>query len=241
MSDKCWARHLGNCDGISREHVVSSAVISGDCNCPLTTTGIHRMPDGRKGLKALVAKVLCRKHNADLSIVDSEAKKLSDFLLRLKRAVPDADIEIDGRLLERWVTKTVINCVVSGWADKEKWYPGEGIVESAFGMSAVPPLCGLYSVDADVLSSGGTSFAFRTYWGHPVDQPKELLGAHLTVNGLPLFLAVHSGMVSRIAELPGIAGMTRSDGSKPAHLHHPAAIAIHGNVPHPTVRIRLAW
>lgn len=121
------------------------------------------------GLGSLVAKILCRKHNSDLSEVDDAAIHCFNVFregIRLQQtrgvlqnpqkwAVPFGinwnvrRFVIDGPRLERWFLKTLINLSFGG-----EWIIGPGshapgtpsteLVEIAFGRREFQPQAGLF-------------------------------------------------------------------------------------------------
>lgn len=123
--DDCWAASLGNCaDGISREHYVSEAFFSGPS---VAVRGLPWCKDQTKvvGIGSATAKVLCKKHNSDLSPLDQEAGNLMGVIrehLRLTAARPKRPISpfkiermfVNADLLERWLLKCLINLTTGG-------------------------------------------------------------------------------------------------------------------------------
>ena len=116
----CWAASLGDCDDkITREHVISQCLFKGD---EITVQGFPWCLNEPKtiGLSNLVAKILCRKHNNNLSDLDAAALRAFDVLresIRMndvrgklkQRFWRIKHFKIDGPLLERWFLKTLIN------------------------------------------------------------------------------------------------------------------------------------
>lgn len=117
---ECWARRLNDCEGsISREHIVSDCLLSD----VIQVQGFSWCKDEKRQISAasFVKKSLCRKHNERLSPTDTEISKFvkalkefnknrKNFALNgfsLKR-IP-ITFQIDGRLLEKWFCKTLIN------------------------------------------------------------------------------------------------------------------------------------
>ena len=115
----------------------------------------------------LTANILCQKHNNDLSPVDgaglaafnvfrdaAATQETRHKYLNIGLApycFPVAQYEIDGRMFERWLLKTLINYEISG--DQElpigppairPGRPPNELVEIAFGMRDFQPAAGLY-------------------------------------------------------------------------------------------------
>src|SRR5437899_10575191 len=71
--NECWAACLGDCsDKISREHIISASLFPAD---KITVQGLSWCKGEPKeiGLAALTRKILCTKHNSDLSEIDAAA------------------------------------------------------------------------------------------------------------------------------------------------------------------------
>jgi hypothetical protein len=169
---RCWATSLGDCEGkISREHLVSQALFP---EGNVTVRGLHWCRDGTKtvGLASLTGKILCRKHNSELSELDSTVKQAFEtldsslhlFQLRSKlksRRWTIQTLTIDGALLERWFLKTLINLSYGGsWVIGEGSHPAgmpnDELVRIAFGRAAFREKAGLYTAAHD-----GEVVAFR--------------------------------------------------------------------------------
>ena len=122
---ECWAACLGNCsDKVSREHLVSRGLFIGDI---IRVEGFSWCKTGPKevGLSSLTAKILCKKHNSDLSEVDAGGANAFDIFRQLRLVAnqrqglpPNSwqvpEYRIDGPLLERWLLKTLINISYNG-------------------------------------------------------------------------------------------------------------------------------
>jgi len=159
---QCWALPLANCsDSISREHLVSQCFflsqtvkVMGHDWCKNTPKEI--------GLSSLTAKILCKKHNQDLSNLDSAAGEAfecfrdSDRLSSIRKAMKPIlwhiqRYSINGLLLERWFLKTLINIQSTssypiGFNSNKAGMPSDELVKIAFGFSPFPEKCGLYCV-----------------------------------------------------------------------------------------------
>src|ERR1035438_2904312 len=88
----CYARSLGRCSQqISREHYVSDKVLRvvslGEPSVLVSNLHFQQpnMPE-RKGIRSLVAKVLCSKHNSDLSPFDVAGFSLISGMDQMDRA-----------------------------------------------------------------------------------------------------------------------------------------------------------
>jgi hypothetical protein len=114
------------------------------------------------GLSGLTAKILCAKHNNDLSELDSasakafgamrEMMRLSNVRAKLlPRNWTVQRYQVDGPRLERWFLKTLINLCF----EKEKYIgsesievgqPSKSLVEICFSIGRFETYAGLYSV-----------------------------------------------------------------------------------------------
>lgn len=158
----CWASSLGDCtEKLSREHVVSQALFLGE---QVTVQGFPWCRNEAKkiGLSSLTAKILCRKHNSDLSQLDSagarafetlrEMMRLSNVraVLKPRRWTVERYL-VDGPSLERWFLKTLINLAFEGEYCIGRHSPGAGqpsrpLVEISFGARKFEGHAGLYNV-----------------------------------------------------------------------------------------------
>jgi hypothetical protein len=117
--DDCWANSLGGCcNTLSREHLVSAGLF-GDIVEVGGFPWCKKAPI-RVGISAVTSKILCARHNNELSPIDDtgqraffafrELARLSTVRSRLKPDVWNVKrYEIDGLGLERWFLKTMIN------------------------------------------------------------------------------------------------------------------------------------
>ena len=113
-NDECYLGHLGVCSPkLSREHLVSDAVLKVIQKERLTVEGFPWLPPGEThpiGAGSLVAKCLCKPHNSALSALDTTAGKFF-------AAIEACDLARDGRKehhlfsghdIERWFLKTLL-------------------------------------------------------------------------------------------------------------------------------------
>ena len=154
---KCWAEKLGECSGdISREHLVSSSLFSHDI-VNVQGLGWCRNEVKRIGLANLTSKILCKKHNNDLSEVDMAGAESFDILREVKRQffvrqklLPRrwtvTRYYIDGTMLERWFLKTGLNLVYydqSQLKDSDQ-SPDVKLLEVIYGKQKLKEFAGLY-------------------------------------------------------------------------------------------------
>lgn len=152
---KCWAQVLGNCSNLqTKEHIVSKGILKEELslNNIVLTYGIGTNDSNLKkvGVSSLSSKILCSRHNNQLSALDSEAIKaftgLKNFLkisqnLKNGESLNQNNLEFNGLLLERWFLKTTIN-ILYGPPHNCKTPPIE-LVELAFGLRKFPKEVGL--------------------------------------------------------------------------------------------------
>jgi hypothetical protein len=159
MND-CWAACLGDCsDKISREHIISANLFPSD---KIMVQGLSFCRNEPKeiGLAALTKKILCTRHNRDLSEIDAaagesmntlrEATRLSNVRVERKIRYPRViRYKIHGPSLERWFLKTFINVVYKqtypiGSPAAKLWVPSADLVEIAFQRKSFNAKAGLY-------------------------------------------------------------------------------------------------
>jgi hypothetical protein len=158
----CWADCLGNCESKqSREHVVSENLWLSNT---VTVQGVSWWADAPKdiGIANLTAKILCRRHNSDLSRVDSSA---GDSFATLREVARLKNVReamkpirwtvkkyvLDGVMLERWFLKTLINIAFDGkypiGSDATvAGRPSERLVRIAYGLESFKGKAGMYTM-----------------------------------------------------------------------------------------------
>lgn len=184
---------------MSREHVISRSIFASACDCPTLVEGMHRLPSGYLAESAMTAKILCKRHNSDLSPLDEEAGKLADLLLIAARGNEVGRRDLNGLLIERWAFKTLMNGLVAGWSDQRKWVPSELIVRYIFGQGGIPSGCGLYTVDGDISDLLNPQDASITpVWSGTNSNTKVCFGGYIRVHGLQLFVAIYDQAVEQI-------------------------------------------
>ena len=173
---KSWAKLLGNCDSSSREHLVSAGLYPDEI---MTVSGLSRCSSPKDvHINNLTSRILCEKHNNALSPLDKiGVRSMNTFrdVSRLWRARSDANttkrwtkqtFQINGRGLERWCLKTLINVVCSegeyslGADAAEDDMPSDPLVRIAYGHESFKPKAGLYGV-ADVDAQWNLIEGFR--------------------------------------------------------------------------------
>jgi hypothetical protein len=178
-----------------------------------------------------VGKILCRKHNSDLSGLDAtaldtfnafrESVRLNNVRTGLRtKSWTIKRFIIDGGHLERWFLKTLINLSVgSEWilgpGHHVEGVPPEHLVNIAFGQSAFDRGAGLYLAGLkgeQIDSMDGMNITPRTYGSNLVGGAFTFRGYRFYLNLLPerLTLDGHSHLLYRdskmIFQVPNSAG-----------------------------------
>lgn len=119
---KCYAKHLGRCNGKSAEHYISKAIL--EVIGPFEIRGLPWLKQGESkvvSVNALTASVLCRYHNSLLSDFDSEAARFISHLKLIDSKETALELEqvpekfiVDGLKLEKWFLKTFCAVTASG-------------------------------------------------------------------------------------------------------------------------------
>lgn len=159
---KCWAACLGDCgDKISREHLVSASLFS-EGNLQVQGFDWCKGKTVEVGIAGLTAKILCVKHNNDLSPIDTagaqafatfrEIRRLANVREKLKPGYRGVKrYRIDGVGLERWFLKTLINLCFDreypiGGGSQVAGRPSDDLVRIAYSLDSFKDRAGLYFV-----------------------------------------------------------------------------------------------
>ena len=173
----CWANTLGNCSNKrSLEHLISQNLFD---SRTIKIQGFDWCKEEKEiGLANAGRKILCTKHNSELSHLDSEAGKFMDALMhateisqKRKKLKPKKwsihRATVDGYLIERWFIKTFINISLN---DIDKCaIPLNEMVNVVYGNKTLSKNTGLYvsaAVGDDVKIE--RSFSFKPLWKHKV-------------------------------------------------------------------------
>ena len=158
--DRCYASPLNDCSTkITGEHYISAAVLEEfSVDGAIDIGGLAWLGDSRRELplQALVANVLCDRHNEQLSGLDSAAgsfvrrnNEVRHVLATQKRRMPIADATFEGNAIERWLLKCLCGIVASSATDLpvgKGWRPPLGWLEILFDRTPMPAPLGLYFV-----------------------------------------------------------------------------------------------
>lgn len=202
----CYAAPLRDCRGkLTREHPVSNAVLkmlasqnNGTllvANAPWQAAGVSsRLTPG-----SLASRVLCERHNAALSPLDSLGAELLSYVGAIHRHVregnepPAPSATFDGPSLERYALKILAGVTSTGRATVEDWRVPPTIPEAWMPLLWGDAICrapeGLY-YDLAASLSGRTAVA-RTHVAYGVYGSSEhqiLGGLQLVAFGLQFLL-----------------------------------------------------
>jgi hypothetical protein len=154
----CWASVLGDCAGkISEEHYISRSVLRDEM---VQISGFQWCASKPLYLPVarLVSNILCEHHNGGSSNLDAEAANFINALTEAssgKRLTPAHKpawwpVTFDGRLVERWLLKTLINIAHQqprriGLGGTTGGKPDPQLVGIVYGLSTFQEGAGLYA------------------------------------------------------------------------------------------------
>lgn len=211
MSFDCWASVLRDCGrGKSREHYISDGIFDGQT---VTAFGLPWCRDKPLtiGMRGAVAKILCVKHNSNLSEFDAEAAKLSKFLVGnvLDDPLAEASITLNGRHLEKWALKTFFNLGYIRGLHREqpnRLDPPPHLVRHLFSNEPVAEGVGLYFVTGKVSNH---DFGPGVWW-NAIQNPSnkaEIYGMTFTFFGIRFVVSIPSVRAEqRIAAMGQVNG-----------------------------------
>lgn len=192
VNRKCWAASLGECSSkLSREHIVSAAFFDGN---KITLSGFDWTRDKvvEIPLSSAVTKVLCEKHNNDLSDLDIASKEIGECFKSVITMASNAAGLIDGSKFERWLLKTTLNIICTSPQMYQQFWPDEFLAALVFGRIKFDYSTGmgLYAVHPNLYGN------FTDAWNFVNVRPliltiqgdTGLIGALITFWGIPFFL-----------------------------------------------------
>lgn len=198
---KCFARHFGNCgEGISGEHFISKNILESFSGIIVSGFPWQEAGSEKKvGINALVANVLCGRHNSALSPLDTEAGRIFHTLREFDRGLRIAEADKKGSFvlfcgedLERWALKLLCGLLVSGNTS----VGGQRVQASAidpswldllFAAAAWPPDAGLYFV----IPEDNRFWAYDSVGASLLTTPTgEVMGVRVDVAGFSLALCM---------------------------------------------------
>lgn len=189
---KCFARDLHNCSRrISKEHFISKGLMrligaakSSTLRGPAWMGSSQEM---KVSTASLASKVLCERHNNQLSPLDEE---MIAFVGHLTGSPRDSGVlNVNGFALERWLLKAQQGFLASGSAHKQLkgWSASETTLDILFGDKKLADGCGFYFL------SGSHQDEKNAMALLPIRGPERLsmAGIALLISGLPfLFLPI---------------------------------------------------
>ena len=232
---ECWAAPLQNCAGkISREHVITRGIFPDD---ELLVQGFDWCRDGpaKMSLSGLTRKILCVKHNSDLSTADeagiAAVEEFREFV-RLGMARSKAKprpwrlvrYTIDGFELERWFLKTLVNVAFLreypiGRPVQPEWRPSRELIEIAFGLRRFQPRAGLYLIGGEAGDNVNTNekLQIMTF----TDNNQKLVGARLVFFGFTFLIYLEVAGPNRYVQFLNADGKATPGRNL---MYHPGAI-----------------
>jgi hypothetical protein len=187
----CYAVHLGDCAGsLSKEHYVSESLLE-IAGTAVQVTGFPWQSGGEPaqiGTASLAAKILCKRHNEQLSPLDTVAKV---FLSGLKASFQEASenrlsnstYQTSGSSFELWLLKVLCG-LLPLWkvAVPHTW------VDILFQRSSWPLEAGLYIFGTPGMASWHFTLV-RVISVMSTGDPSRIAGAKFGIGGLTLLLA----------------------------------------------------
>jgi hypothetical protein len=111
----CYAACMGTCKGpLTREHYVSKSVLELFPRGFLVEGPAWARQPRAIGVDSLTSKILCARHNSDLSPLDAQASRLFDLVRRAVAGEQGGGHEFDGEAIERWALKVLVGTLRSG-------------------------------------------------------------------------------------------------------------------------------
>jgi len=187
---KCWAEHVGGCaKKISREHLISRALLP---NLTVVVEGFDWCSEPKRvGVETLTRKILCARHNSDLSPADEAIVQFNAIATS-----PTVGARISGRSLERWFLKTLINLSIGsadhigeGMTNSVPGWPPPYLAAVAFGSLPLTHCMGLYTLmckEPYKYRAGEILFA-------PLVRDGVIGGALFGIAGMYFFLSLRPG------------------------------------------------
>jgi hypothetical protein len=186
----------------------------------------------------MVAKVLCRKHNSQLSVLDSEIHAFGEAVKKAWKVKAKAQIRLNGYLLERYLLKFYAGVAASGWINGETSLPGDQVVRTIFGFEKLPPNVALYGISVEGEgTSNRLSFSFDFLYSPHQDRS---FGVIVAVHGAPLLLSVCLRNPQLELHSRGPEPICGYDMSRAGLQHHPTWLRILTSN-HSEITVKLDW
>jgi hypothetical protein len=198
MARKCYAAALGGCSvGLTAEHYISESVLKEmEKLGPMTLSGVSWLNEPKViSSSTLKARILCETHNERLSALDTEASRLFRWLTPI--AVPGADlspqIDLDGKLFERWLLKVLCGLLASGNLQysnaRVHGTPGIDWLQILYGLAPMQPPRGVYQWTGRDERDYQHGISVKPVY-HTLNQDLALTGAVFTLHGIRWLLAM---------------------------------------------------
>jgi hypothetical protein len=215
----CWAEKLGGCsDKTSREHIISAGIFP---EGTIHVKGFSWCQDDFKeiAVSSFTKKVLWERHNNTLTHVDQagigamnvfrQEVEINNARSKMKpRRWTVEKFKIDGRGLERWFLKTLINVAAEGIHrigrdSTEIGRPSERLMRIAFGMETFKPKAGMYS-----LGHVGQSLKLRegVLLNPLIDTAKDIVGVLFHFHGYRFLLYLEEEGLQPNIPIPSMFG-----------------------------------
>jgi hypothetical protein len=234
----CWAAELGGCSREqSGEHVFSKSLFSQD---ELNLEGVPWLKGKQRKLPklALTAAILCKRHNETLSELDAEAGALSSAFRRLFEQPGQHTHTLKGLLYERWLMKSMINVVASGWAPKGKILPPLELVEVAFGIRTLNGSAGLYVVEEVTDVDQGIDLLRWEVLTDAATQ-REIFGLYTYLRGFLTFLTIPQGDPGPLVR--GIGKTAHHDFRNATLRHRPRTLSCDATDRNSNLQLKIEW
>lgn len=165
----CYLTDISNCSqDISSEHYISKGVLKNLFS--KNTFHVKGLPWITKGkyqeisTASMKSRMLCAKHNNELSILDSEAIKFFEALRFTDREKPsNYTISISGDLIQRWFLKCAFG-ILSLNSKNPKIFIQNSDKKRLLGIEGWPPPLGMYFDNNKRRFHFGDKFWFRPIW-----------------------------------------------------------------------------
>jgi hypothetical protein len=209
----CYFKVFKDCSTkLSGEHFITHGIMKLlATNGQIKVNGFPWQPDRAESralpTQALTGKILCTRHNAALSPLDSVAIKFFGAFITIGTEFQDASLKsvermyaFNGHDIERWMLKTLIGTVASGNATDQKgnridyFKTNKEWLQILLGQRSFPGKWGVYfKAPLGETAVRREGFVFATL-GNPTD---GVYGAVFTLNGYGFVLAMKEPPVSR--------------------------------------------
>ena len=153
VTSGCYASSLNDCDGgvLTSEHFFSKSVLHLLSDSIIEVKGWPWCQDKMKriSIESFKARILCKKHNNNLSGLDDTAGKLFDLFIQYQDKNLNGWHLLSGEDIEKWMLKLLIGLVASNNVyNSEKTdvndAPLENWVNILYGSKDMPDGWGLY-------------------------------------------------------------------------------------------------